>query len=61
MRTAGDRPDTDPKSNLRFFQMSKKNQQVKKTIAMLGQHVKGLVSHTLDVSEYGFHGHAAGR
>jgi hypothetical protein len=45
--------------------MSKKNQQVssdaKKTMALLGQHVRGLVEHTLDVAAYGSHGHAAGR
>lgn len=32
-----------------------------KTIAVLGQHVKELVGHTLDSAAYGSHGHAAGR
>jgi hypothetical protein len=32
-----------------------------KSRAMLGQHVKELVGHTIEVSRYGGHGHAEGR
>lgn len=33
----------------------------KKTMAVLGDHVKELVGHTLDSAAYGGHGHAAGK
>jgi hypothetical protein len=45
--------------------MSRKEQQVnsdaRKTMAILGQHVKELVGRTLDSAAYGSHGHAAER
>jgi hypothetical protein len=38
-----------------------RSSDAKKTVRALGEHVKGLVGHTLDMATYNAHGHAAGR